>query len=1144
MDHKLSQLLYHPKTTESKIIDYIKSKDNLGEIRDAIQIVMKNPRFKNVFSDVLYCHNIEFFSPVQNGKFQINIKKEIQWLLTHIELSQADILVFLEDKNEIDKLFLLEEFSDIENKLERIKNIVGYNLWYFEQLFLIKENIGGLKENLTYLSNIVDQINSYWILIQLDHLSKRAEKNLSHVNYRTLLGNSIKNLDATDEIKEYFLYKLDYISYFNFTSTSFYSYFDNRNTIADRVLSFENIICELFRNKDLRTLNSIKYIIRSLAEILPGSQVINNANFILNGLYRPCKNFSKLIYAYEFLITGFFDDTLIKSKELMQEDPLCIEAYELYIYSIILLNRDFETTGISSLVDDILEHLYNIISRNSQFQESADAISNIISRFFSSSWAKKLYGLLSYHVLTSTERDKYVYSLFLHSDGFNLYTCSEIIYSESKVQGQFQKLLPSNTSIQHLFETLYIEKSINIADYTTYPTIFSDQYIAKSFINNGNIELAQQALEKIIANGNLPNFLFVSNLTMLFDLYLNNNQLREAISIYSKQFVRNEFYTINFDKSFLIEKIKTSEFSGVNDLLALPILFNASEIDDYSKYVSYDEFMSENSYDKPTDIFSGYERYDQKELIYFFWKVCIPEVLHFSTKFDGINDIDEERIKICDFLIEIDKKNVHDYKGEIESISTRLLIRQTIKDVNKGRITINIDQLKANELSSKQDIFKRFLDIQKIVETSKVKSIDTSISKLNDATIEKDVNEDVEFAVGEISFISFKNIIIELRDKFFFSKEYGLDGYLSTRIRHGSFFNQIRSVFESLNLMTQKDSITGGYQNSSYWQGKLPYYLIDKSEGIQNILKDFSQKIDFYTDYIVKEKIQIKTEKTKEKNNALFDFSLGSSNLTVLYEDLNKKAKDYKSFLDLLFNHFLSGLTVQLHEIINHFDSEIKDKYVAIIDEAINELKSLMEYPPPDLMEAFMVAKTNIQDEIYNITDWFNFSDSNIDQHLDISTIIQTSVELTNAIYLGYKIKPIIRSQSEFSIVGLACHHLIYIFKILFDNIVIHSNVDPKFQEVNIDWEFEIHTKVLEFNISNKIDRDIDELKQKLDAQIQAWDQVEVDYEEKINNEGGTGIAKINRILRYDLTWSPNAFNYSINNNVLTIKLTMMPITN
>src|SRR5690606_8643523 len=116
------------------------------------------------------------------------------------------------------------------------------------------------------------------------------------------------------------------------------------------------------------------------------------------------------------------------------------------------------------------------------------------------------------------------------------------------------------------------------------------------------------------------------------------------------------------------------------------------------------------------------------------------------------------------------------------------------------------------------------------------------------------------------AFLAFKSIYLETREKFLFSKEYGLDSSLSTRIRHGALKNHIRSVFEKLNLVTSK--LGDEYLENGRWAEQL-FFDEEINNLVQTRLKAFSKEIDDYTTYIVDNLIQIQTERHHDKEEGL-----------------------------------------------------------------------------------------------------------------------------------------------------------------------------------------------------------------------------------------------------------------------------------
>src|SRR5262249_40848239 len=55
------------------------------------------------------------------------------------------------------------------------------------------------------------------------------------------------------------------------------------------------------------------------------------------------------------------------------------------------------------------------------------------------------------------------------------------------------------------------------------------------------------------------------------------------------------------------------------------------------------------------------------------------------------------------------------------------------------------------------------------------------------------------------SDVQFERLVHEVMRLLISSQEYGLEAYLSTRVRHGTMGNQLRSAFELQSLVTQRD---------------------------------------------------------------------------------------------------------------------------------------------------------------------------------------------------------------------------------------------------------------------------------------------------------------------------------------------------
>ncbi|SMO94764.1 hypothetical protein [Fodinibius sediminis] len=147
-------------------------------------------------------------------------------------------------------------------------------------------------------------------------------------------------------------------------------------------------------------------------------------------------------------------------------------------------------------------------------------------------------------------------------------------------------------------------------------------------------------------------------------------------------------------------------------------------------------------------------------------------------------------------------------------------------------------------------------------------------------------------------------------------------------------------------------------------------------------------------------------------------------------------------------------------------------------------------------------------------------------------TTLRTGVEITNSIFPNRQIKPEYCKVDNIPIIGAT--HVIYITRILLDNIIKHSGVQSNLIDVEISAKI-IDKELLRLSFTNKLSNDIDfqQLEDTLAQVKEKWR--DKSNFEKTNIEGGSGFDKIRRILAFDLKGKNYGFSYIINENKLTI---------
>lgn len=1131
---ELKNQLFNPKTNKYQILAQLKSDSGFDNFNKALNTALKHPLTKKVLESTPLPKTYTELRQNRIVPATNNLESEIAWNLYTIKLHSSEIKKFINNKNAFEKSFLLNEFEKAEGILNEMERDCK-SLWSIENQLLLREYKDGAEGNWSTLDEFTKSIKDPFVLLFVENYSKRAESKVSYFRYRNLLANQLEDLGLPPSLYEYFCFRLNYPAYTGFESYPFFLAVESISSVHDRYLLLIDIISEMVLNSKINKNELFKKVINDLIELIPNDVRLQRlSSYLLKKSSASHRGSQELFSILDYYTKGDYDYCLIKIPELINEFPESIELYELFVKSLIESNKEFKPLGISSLTDTILENLYNVFYRNERFTFSTEELLKLSLSFFSTTWGKQLYGLISEQSQIGSQNNKQTLSFILNSKFNN----PRILNFTNNDEGKkfFEELFkdfPENKALK-------VNKLVNEGNVVE---LANDVEISKArkaiYIGRALLKAEMYAEVKdhyeLSLQKKLSPTVHEEAICHLFLCYIKLVDYKSAIQLYVENHLVNSNYTARLDKELLLSKLEEPSIVEIENLIDLPIFYRLATLDPYKQYVAYDTYMESQGFQKPSELLNSEVAIDKRKVVFFLKEVCTVEVLHYSLYFDGSDDIENERLDILRQLLTYNKENESGYIKEITEISQNSNIKKAIREVNKGRITVNVQQLKNIEANNIREGFNRYQELANYSKDKDVSGIDVSTKKFKEYLsnwADEKVRSKVVF-VNDPAFITFKVMFLEIRDKFILSKEYGLDGYLSTRIRHGTLENHIRSIFESLKLVSRK-SKEGEYFENEYWNDKIPYQLINKKSEIQNAFKKFSKEVDDTIEFIIKELIQVKTEKYQTKNKALFDYSLNQEQLAHLFSATRENIKDYTSFLDFVFEFLEAHTKILLDRIRENFLGEIKNKFDLIISDFQFQLKKIIDnYPFVDLTSSIVKCSTDIQNELRNISEWFHLSNPSTDLVLDIRTLIQTSVEITNTIYPNNKIHPLIITEFEIPLIGTI--HLIYITRILFDNIIKHSGLDSSNLNVEVKAEL-IEDRILRLGFKNNLSDNINlsYLEHDLAKTKAKWGTDKYDYE-KINVEGGSGFDKIRRILAFDMRGKNYDFNYLLEEGSLTI---------
>lgn len=1134
------KFLFHPKSDNYLLLRHLKQEGDLVKIKKTYRNISNHPFVKSLFRSNLFSKSYSDIRRQKTIPFSGNFIGEVTFYLINLEENKDLIKSFIKLKKEYESAFLLENYELANIILEKIELLSGKSHWFIENQLLLKEHKEGVQANWNEVSSLSEIVKDPLVLLFIENLSKKAETKISYFRYLNIFSNQINELQHHHPLLyEYLCFRLNYSAFTGYENLAFILFVESSSPLIDRYLILKDILSELLTPSFKEYSEILMLVTRQLFELFPEDiqlcQIlsINDSSFITqlptNSEINKCLN--------EYT-TGNYKYCIDHSKKLIIANPTVIELYEIYVKSIIESNSESNFSDYSIHIKNILNTLFGIYSSQDNIEQIIDFGLKLCTSFSATNWSKQFLSLIK----SSTSV----------SNGNKLFTVQYLINSE--IQNPrilyYAKTESIEDYITELTKTQELDISIDILvnvingnfdaiaaskDLTTQK---KDLHFGRALMRALKFQEARLHFESLYIQ-KPSNTLYEEELIVnLFRCYIKLELHKEACCLFVKQFLKKKETTKRLNKIKLLESIDNGEIEKLAELIELPIFYKVASIDSYQQYVAYDTYLEKQLIARPTELFDRVETFDTK-LIFFLKEVCTIEVMHHSYHFNGTDDIENERLDILNKLIVIDNNNEDLYIKEITELNQNANIRKAIREVNKGRITVNVQQLRNNETNNVKEAFNRYKEIETYSKNNDLLGIDTSTQLLNELS---NANLDELFGTkivytNDPAFISFKVIFLEIRDKFLLSKEFGLDGYLSTRIRHGTLLNHIRSTFESENIISQRDK-DNVYLENEFWNNAIPINLIDKRIRIQESVKKFSRSIDEYTEFLIKELIQVKTEKHSKKSRALFDYSISNKELAFLFAAARENIKDHNVFLSFVFDYlqrYTEKLLSRIRDIIN---VEIKDNYNRLLQDFNTEIKEIIGTSGfPELTNSIGLCGTRVQNELKNISEWFFLSNTSKDLILDLKVLIQTAIQITNTISPNSRLNPRINEENSILMVGTI--HIIYICRILLDNIINHSMLNPN------ELDIEISSKVtddefLEISFKNNLSDNIDKeaLRNKLQQVKNKWDISSNDFE-NIDIEGGSGFDKIRRIIAFDLGCELYKFDFNIEGIYLTIRLSI-----
>lgn len=1133
-----------------KVLYLFKKNSSLAELSKYFNEVISS---KKIFSSNLRIHKL-----VQTEEANIHIEdsfihkpmdllRELVWTALTLNSYNSYLKDFYLKRDALENSLLLNDFEISLSLLDEIDRKYGKSLWSIKNRLNILQRKEGLDAQKAYAKTLKDSSISTSSKILIYLFSIGAEENISYDYYERITNKFFERFNIRS-LFEYYKYKInaEYIPDEDLYISHILIH-ERTSSLVDMYETFLNllshIVCMNF--KPTNELDVFIRIVRKMYKNVPDPRFVNILRML--DVYVPLTELEKnetILNIFDNFEQANYLEVIQESERILSKNPNYTSLYQPYLESIYILNEQISLDS-NTLLYEILVKYQDMLTTNDNTQNAINDLFKLLVTYSNLSISNQILSiLLNYLIDEKSYKSKVGY---ISTSIFNLFKHN--IYSENikeKYIQEYTTVYSSAPSLQLLinfnakeesFLSFLENKHISERSKTTLLSLY--YFTKKEYEHTAKIALNNVYTSDVILKNTVQTMFILS-------LLRQNKHIEAMKEVINTYFINKNTMAILpvIDiVDVIIENIEKT-FKWPSEIDA-PILFYLCTIsrnhdtESRTEYL-YEYYLVSHDYKRPTDLISDYinnqNGFDEKTIFYLD-KICIPEIMKTSLYIDDYIDAEKERIKVCHHLISIDNKNEKRYLQEIKDREQNLFIKNESSRIEKNKIYVDIEGIKKSYSKELKNDYDRLMSL---IETNSYQR-DSEVEKIIDVlknipSEEKNVTYEEAINSLYISNISSNEIddlfqkIIELsRDIFVKNEHYGLDVYLSTKIRHGTISNHLRKPLEKENIITLKNSKLNEYEENAYWS-KL-FYNLESSEItlIQSKLKNFSKRHDDIIKNLTNNLLQVTTSDhintnmdgkiiENENKEALFKYNFTNIELKSIFYSFLDKDLDYDVFISNILQVLWDKTDVNLKNIRNVLDTIIYPQILKNFNDLQNDLQVIDKDISP-LKNAIAQSRTEMNQSFKNLIAWFaRMEDSEINDYE-----IKSAIDIVKNIFRKQENNLKINIDNMPYLKGKTLDSMVDIFFIIFDNAFKYSRLNDK---TPITINIEYVDSMMNIYVTNEIQSSssIDELNGSIDIIRLNYGTTEATL--KTNKEGRSGFNKIWKILTKDLQIPEHLLNF------------------
>ena len=1105
----------------AKELFYIKNSPFAEEALSALKPLIKSiPRFdEKIYGHCFPMEEKELgFCPSAFYRPE-SLINEIKWIAFQILNNKKTIKLFISYRDRIEKSILLGEYTDALELLEKSRKQIGYSIWYYEMKLLIYGFMGD-NERILKLVSEVNKIHKEekrgYVTLLLHFLHKRSMTKLSALDYDMELSAIFKRNSKTylKDRDNYFLFRLNFYNNHSMAELPSMLLFESTNSLIDRYILLVLIIKSVCLKKDIQSV-AILEIGELLYKKLEDSSLLSVIAYKRSSL--PLDYYDKaFVKILDYYYTGSYDKVIELSKSYISENPSDFDIVVLYCHSLILAKKTYSniTNDANSPINQI-SHLVYLIKNGENIKDNTYKLYQLTKRIYGLSISAGIDNFVQkeqditdenlLHFMFTKHFDPFVAKIFSSKE-------DQIEYLEDA-----QRIIPNSVVIRyqkHRIQNI-IDKNDGVVE------CISSMDNARILHNKKQFDESNSLLIEIREKYSECVPVIQSAVNLSFSNYIEKEDYRGAIDFYVKEYLKNSAYVIKIATKEFVHKLNRKKYKGLKwnlDFLIFAVL-NISEESDLSFLLeSYCRYLNVVPIKGLLDIFK-YE--DRTKVERFLALIVQNDFLRHTTFVENTREVLDQLQVIIQYLIKMETPFKEEYLHWQQSLSEEMIAYEGRRKVDESKIYANKQAIIKYELEDARRLYEQYSSQSKLQHGKYIYIILDKLEHISNEDIKNVWSNGVHFTDNSLKEISYQ-LYDKIRYKFLKSK-FGLGTYLSTRIRHGVFEGHIRSVFDEISLVLNMENER--YVPIPYWKNR--FALTDEeNEILMNELERFSVKVDKCISYFKSNVLQIRLN---EEDKGEFNYILSDDKICMDVLKVYNQSDSFEAFCEKLMYTMCEVTEANLMRV----RTIIKGEFMKTLRSALDELLPVTDKISNQSFKNYFIkslsdCRSQLERCITNVSEWFHMQDTKFDD-FEFAKQLDIVWDISCKMHPSVNCKMNAQCVKNLWIKGEYCIHISDLLRIFITNMMQHSKMQPNRDfSINVNIENEDTLRIV---FINECDGNAEELNSKFAKLLSS--------EERLQKEGGSGLVKARKIVRYDLGCLDNEVCIHVDGNICKSDITI-----